>query len=47
MKIIGLSVEKSVNLTLSNPAERSGDFTCIVEDKYNKLCIVHLVEYYR
>lgn len=47
MKLIEFSVEKSVNLTLSNPVERSGDFTSIVEDKYNKLCIVHLVEHYR
>ena len=47
MKLIGFSVEKSVNLTLSNPVERSGDFTSIVEDRYNKLCIVQLVEHYR
>ena len=47
MKLIGFSVEKSVNLTLSNPVERHGDYTSVVEDKCNTLCIVRLVEYYR
>ena len=47
MTLKGFAVEKSWELTLSNPVERTGEYTSIVEDKHNPLCIVRLVEWYR
>ena len=47
MWLKGYNVEKSMSLTLNNPVERAGNYTGIVEDKYNPLCIVKLVEFYR
>ena len=46
MWLKGYNVEKSLSLTLNNPVERAGNYTGIVEDKYNPLCIVKLVEFY-
>ena len=47
MWLKGYNVEKSMSLTLNNPVERAGNYMGIVEDKYNPLCIVKLVEFYR
>ena len=47
MTLKGFAVEKSWELSLSNPVERTGEYTSIVEDKHNPLCIVRLVEWYR